>query len=46
MPAFGAYVGGLSVRDAAFAKLFPKRAFIAHVLGDTRLHSIAAARCY
>lgn len=46
MPAFGAYAGGLSVRDAAFAKLFPKRAFIAHVLGDTRLHSIAAARCY
>ncbi|GLH78645.1 metallophosphatase [Bradyrhizobium sp. SSBR45G] len=46
MPAFGAYAGGLSVRDAAFAKLFQKRAFIAHVLGDTRLHSIAAARCY
>jgi DNA ligase-associated metallophosphoesterase len=46
MPAFGAYAGGLSVRDAAFARLFPKRAFIAHVLGDTRLHSIAAARCY
>ncbi|WP_316172198.1 ligase-associated DNA damage response endonuclease PdeM [Bradyrhizobium sp. SZCCHNRI3037] len=46
MPAFGAYAGGLSVRDAAFAKLFPKRAFIAHVLGDGRLHSIAAARCY
>ncbi|WP_315757681.1 MULTISPECIES: ligase-associated DNA damage response endonuclease PdeM [unclassified Bradyrhizobium] len=46
MPAFGAYAGGLSVRDAAFAKLFPKRAFIAHVLGDRRLHSIAAARCY
>ena len=46
MPAFGAYAGGLSVRDAAFAKLFPKHAFIAHVLGDRRLHSIAAARCY
>ncbi|MET0675788.1 MAG: ligase-associated DNA damage response endonuclease PdeM [Bradyrhizobium sp.] len=46
MPAFGAYAGGLSVRDAAFAKLFPKRAFIAHVLGDRRLHSIAAAKCY
>jgi DNA ligase-associated metallophosphoesterase len=46
LPAFGAYAGGLSVRDAAFAKLFPKRAFIAHVLGDRRLHSIAAARCY
>ncbi|MGJ5082081.1 ligase-associated DNA damage response endonuclease PdeM [Bradyrhizobium sp. HKCCYLS3013] len=46
MPAFGAYAGGLSVRDAAFARLFPKRAFVAHVLGDRRLHSIAATRCY
>jgi DNA ligase-associated metallophosphoesterase len=46
MPAFGAYAGGLSVRDAAFAKIFPQRSFIAHVLGDRRLHSIAAARCY
>jgi uncharacterized protein len=46
MPAFGAYAGGLSVRDAAFAKIFPLRSFIAHVLGDNRLHSIAAARCY
>lgn len=46
MPAFGAYAGGLSVRDAAFAKIFPKRAFVAHVLGDTKLHSIAASRCY
>jgi uncharacterized protein len=46
MPAFGAYAGGLSVRDAAFAKIFSTRSFIAHVLGDTRLHSIAAARCY
>ncbi len=46
MPAFGAYAGGLSVRDAAFAKIFPQRSFTAHVLGDRRLHSIAAARCY
>lgn len=46
MPAFGAYTGGLSVRDAAFAKIFPQRAFTAHVLGDNRLHSIAAAKCY
>jgi DNA ligase-associated metallophosphoesterase len=46
MPAFGAYTGGLSIRDAAFAKIFPTRHFIAHVLGDIRLHSIAASRCY
>ena len=46
MPAFGAYTGGLSIRDAAFAKIFPTGTFIAHVLGDARMHSIAASRCY
>jgi uncharacterized protein len=46
MPAFGAYAGGLSIRDAAFAKIFPSLGFVAHVLGDNRLHSIAASRCY
>jgi uncharacterized protein len=46
MPAFGAYTGGLNIRDAAFAKIFRTPGFIAHVLGDRRLHSIAAARCY
>ena len=46
MPAFGAYAGGLSIRDVAFAKVFQSLAFIAHVLGDNRLHAIAAARCH
>jgi DNA ligase-associated metallophosphoesterase len=46
MPAFGAYTGGLSIRDAAFAKIFQTSGFMAHVLGDNRLHSIAASRCY
>jgi DNA ligase-associated metallophosphoesterase len=46
MPAFGAYTGGLSIRDAAFAKIFQTLGFMAHVLGDVRLHTIAAARCY
>jgi uncharacterized protein len=46
MPAFGAYTGGLSIRDAAFAKIFGTPGFMAHVLGDTRLHTIAASRCY
>jgi DNA ligase-associated metallophosphoesterase len=46
MPAFGAYTGGLSIRDVAFARIFPTGAFIAHVLGESRLHSIAASRCY
>jgi DNA ligase-associated metallophosphoesterase len=45
MPAFGAYTGGLNIRDAAFAKIFQKLGFIAHVLGDRRLHAIAASRC-
>jgi DNA ligase-associated metallophosphoesterase len=45
MPAFGAYTGGLSIRDAAFAKIF-QAGLTAHVLGDLRLHSIAASRCY
>ena len=44
MPAFGAYVGGLSIRDAAFGKIFSLD-FMAHVLGDVRMHIIAASRC-
>jgi DNA ligase-associated metallophosphoesterase len=46
MPAFGAYAGGLSIRDAAFEKIFQTLEFMAHVLGDVRLHTIAASRCY
>ena len=46
MPAFGAYAGGLSIRDAAFARIFQSLGFTAHVLGDNRLHAIAASRCY
>jgi DNA ligase-associated metallophosphoesterase len=46
MPAFGAYTGGLSIRDAAFARIFGAPDFMAHVLGDNRLHSIIASRCY
>ncbi|TXM62355.1 MULTISPECIES: ligase-associated DNA damage response endonuclease PdeM [Methylobacterium] len=39
MPAFGAYAGGLNVRDAAFEPLFSKD-FTAHLLGDGRVFSI------
>ncbi len=46
MPAFGAYTGGLNIRDAAFAKIFQAPSLMAHVLGDARLHTIAASRCY
>ena len=45
MPAFGAYAGGLNVRDAAFADLFGARRFTAHLLGDQRLYAFAAAHC-
>jgi DNA ligase-associated metallophosphoesterase len=46
MPAFGAYTGGLSIRDAAFARIFQTPGFMAHVLGDNRMHAISASRCY
>ena len=45
MPAFGAYTGGLNVRDRAFAKVFGARAVTAHMLGQNRLYAFAAARC-
>jgi DNA ligase-associated metallophosphoesterase len=46
MPAFGAYTGGLNIRDVAFAKIFQTLGFMAHVLGDNRMHAISASRCY
>jgi|SRR5581483_8204223 len=45
MPAFGAYAGGLNVRDRAFADVFGTLAFTAHMLGDARLYAVAAQRC-
>jgi len=45
MPAFGAFTGGLNIRDAAFADLFGTLAFTAHMLGDTRLYAFSAKRC-
>ena len=45
MPAFGAYTGGLNVRDRAFAAVFGARKFSAHMLGDDRLYAFAASRC-
>jgi uncharacterized protein len=45
MPAFGAYAGGLNVRDRAFADVFGTLAFTAHMLGERRLYAIAARRC-
>jgi uncharacterized protein len=45
MPAFGAYTGGLNVRDAAFADVFGTLSFTAHMLGEDRLYAFAAKRC-
>jgi DNA ligase-associated metallophosphoesterase len=45
MPAFGAYAGGLNVRDRAIFGLFGTLSFTAHMLGERRLYAIAAERC-
>jgi DNA ligase-associated metallophosphoesterase len=45
MPAFGAFAGGLNIRNAAFANLFGTLAFTVHLLGDSRLYTFAARRC-
>jgi metallophosphoesterase superfamily enzyme len=45
MPAFGAYTGGLNVRDRAFAAIFGALGFTAHMVGATRLYAISAAHC-
>ncbi len=45
MPAFGAYAGGLNVRDRAIASLFGALSFTAHMLGERRLYAVPAARC-
>jgi DNA ligase-associated metallophosphoesterase len=45
MPAFGAFTGGLNVRDAAFLAVFGTLAYTAHMLGDGRLYAFTARRC-
>jgi hypothetical protein len=45
MPAFGAFTGGLNIRDAAFADVFGTLSFTAHMLGEGRLYAFAAKRC-
>jgi uncharacterized protein len=45
MPAFGAYAGGLNIRDRTFVALFGALSFTAHLLGAGRLYAIPAARC-
>jgi metallophosphoesterase superfamily enzyme len=41
MPSFGAYTGGLDVRDIAVRGLFPTN-FLAYVLGRSRVFAVAA----
>lgn len=45
MPAFGAYTGGLNVRDRAFIAVFGALAFTAHMLSEHRIYAVPAARC-
>ena len=46
LPAFGAYAGGLNLRDEAFAGLFPQTPPTAHVLGRDRIYSVAQDNCF
>lgn len=46
MPAFGAYAGGLNLRDSAFANLFPHQAPSVHVLGRDRVYRVAHEYCH
>ena len=45
MPAFGAYAGGLNIRDRAFTRVFQTLAFTAHMLGQQRVYAVAARHC-
>jgi hypothetical protein len=45
LPAFGAYTGGLNIRDRAFVNVFGALAFTAHLIGERRFYAFAAARC-
>jgi DNA ligase-associated metallophosphoesterase len=45
LPAFGAYAGGLNVRDRAFEDIFGGLNFTAHMLGKARVYAFAASHC-
>src|SRR2546423_468649 len=45
MPAFGAYTGGLNIRERAFVAVFGARTFTAYMLGEDRLYAFSASRC-
>jgi DNA ligase-associated metallophosphoesterase len=45
LPAFGAYAGGLNIRDSAFFEVFRTLAFTAHLIGDRAIYALPASRC-
>jgi DNA ligase-associated metallophosphoesterase len=45
LPAFGAYAGGLNIRDHAFLRVFGTLAFMVHLLGDHSIYTLPASRC-
>jgi hypothetical protein len=44
MPAFGAFTGGLNVRNAAFTRVFEGSKFTAWMIGRDRIYPVAARR--
>ena len=45
LPAFGAYAGGLNIRDDAFLKVFGTPCFKAHLIGDRSIYVLPTTRC-
>jgi DNA ligase-associated metallophosphoesterase len=45
LPAFGAYAGGLNIRDHAFSKVFGSLSFKAHLIGDHSIYTLPPSRC-
>lgn len=45
LPAFGAYAGGLNIRDDAFLGVFGTLSFKAHLIGDHSIYTLPASRC-
>lgn len=46
MPAFGAYTGGLNLRDPIIDNLFQSRKFNVHVCGCTRIYAVPQNRLF
>ena len=44
MPSFGAFTGGLNIREPAFDGLFDEASLVAHLLGRQRVFTIAGSQ--